>query len=492
MSHPDTGSPTIVEEECASRAKFEAALDKAVDGLEIHPPEDLLPGEMRIGDLRRSRLQGDDDHIQMLTLTEVNGVLTWEEGAGAGDFVGTDMSALSGRRGFWRRGLPAAPVGEIIKQYKFEKLAPNQVGQYLQTLDDKFATKTVGDNKPIFGLRKWKETAIEGVGELVPISLPLPNERVLVFIHGTFSNNDHLLGEIAAEPTGLGKEFLHKANTLYKGGIYAFDHATLSVSPLLNALDLARHFAGHTGGMDIITHSRGGLVTRWFLEGFNGAAMLSSGAAGDQKQVRAVLVGSPLAGTGLAAPPRLRAALSLMTNVGRILELTSAGLIPTVPLLSAATGILKVVTSITSLGAKAPLFDAAIAMIPGLAGQSRVGNNTELARLQTRASSVIPSYFFVRSNFEPTDPGWKFWELFRNPNIRIANLGADWVFEGENDLVVDTPSMTELFSSTGSSAAPPIAKSDICDFETSPDVHHTNYFGQAKTISFIGEKLGVL
>ena len=39
---------------------------------------------------------------------------------------------------------------------------------------------------------------------------------------------------------------------------------------------------------------------------------------------KAIFVGSPLAGTSLAAPPRLRGALDLLTNVGHIVEGVSA------------------------------------------------------------------------------------------------------------------------------------------------------------------------
>ena len=51
------------------------------------------------------------------------------------------------------------------------------------------------------------------------------------------------------------------------------------------------------GPLDVIAHSRGGLVTRWALEGFG------IGGAGP---FRAVMVGAPIGGTSLASPPQLR------------------------------------------------------------------------------------------------------------------------------------------------------------------------------------------
>jgi hypothetical protein len=41
-----------------------------------------------------------------------------------------------------------------------------------------------------------------------------------------------------------------------------------------------------------------------------------------------------------------------------------------VPLLTVVTGLLRVLSSVTSLAAKTPVLDAALAMIPGLAAQS--------------------------------------------------------------------------------------------------------------------------
>ena len=70
-----------------------------------------------------------------------------------------------------------------------------------------------------------------------------------MFVHGTFSNADNMLGEFAATPHG--KAFLNAAH----GGerkydnIVFFEHATLAVSPVINALELGR-FIGRFVGAD--------------------------------------------------------------------------------------------------------------------------------------------------------------------------------------------------------------------------------------------------
>ena len=137
----------------------------------------------------------------------------------------------------------------------------------------------------------------------------------------------------------------------------------MSVSPVLNALDLARLFGEVKLPVDVICHSRGGLVVRWWLEAFGGAAV------GPR---RAVFVGSPLGGTSLASPPKLRAAIDLFTSVGSYLKSATEIASVYAPFMTVATGLLTVFTSVTGLVANTPMADAAFAMVPGLGAQSRV------------------------------------------------------------------------------------------------------------------------
>ncbi|HWP44783.1 MAG TPA: hypothetical protein VNO14_16160 [Blastocatellia bacterium] len=430
-------------------------LDEAALGLDLRKTDEDqdLPHELPIGKLRRGgRRRPPYDRIGMITLTELDGILQWEEGTG--------VVSMAGRR--LRRGISIpAPSGEIVAQYKFEKLPPSEVGRFLEKLDAKLT--------PTPGLRR-----LDAEGALKPAKPPgggSKKRKTLLLVHGTFSNNDHLIEELNS--TGAGRDFIGCILEHYDD-VFAFDHSTLSVSPVLNALDLARLFAEFKAPIDVICHSRGGLVVRWWLEAFGGAGGATR---------RVVLVGAPLGGTSLASPPRLRAALGLITNVGRALSLAGGAASLAVPMLSVAVGLVKVVTSIASLGEKAPLIDAAVAMIPGLAGQSRVGNSAELLRLRQRTNSPLPDYYAVCCNFETEDAGWAFWRRFRKMNL--ADFGTDMVFDGQNDLVVDTRSMTDLFDDMV------IPQANILDFGTTGRVHHTNYFQQPETIDFIKKSLAI-
>jgi hypothetical protein len=297
-----------------------------------------------------------------------------------------------------------------------------------------------------------------------------------VFVHGTFSNAANMLGEFAATADGL--RFLNGATAgarMYDRVVF-FEHPTLAVSPVLNALELGRALAGSSGQIDVIAHSRGGLIVRWWLEAFGSSLHL----AGD-KPVRVVFAGSPLHGTSLAAPDKLQNAMSLLSNIGSFAEVTLKLVGIANPFLWVAGKLVEVIVSVTGALARTPLIDALVALIPGLSGQSAVSNNYELNRLRLGPCAVDPLYYAVKSNFETPDPGWKFWQNFRKD--RMGDLAADIVFPGQNDLVVDTWSMTDL-------GAPEFALSirDVQDFGTSPTVWHCNYFRQPETIGFITAK----
>jgi hypothetical protein len=79
--------------------------------------------------------------------------------------------------------------------------------------------------------------------------------------------------------------------------------------------------------------------------------------------------------------------------------------------------------------------------------------------------------------------GWRFWRAFRTLPGRIASGAADLVFEGANDLVVDSSSMTSLADKLA------LPKTQILDFGTNDRVHHCNYFDQPETIAFLQAKL---
>ena len=416
-------------------------LDVAVSafGLSDPEPDHPIPSSARKRAYRDPRAGSE---LATVSLVQEDDVLKWVY----------DPPPTSARRG--RRAMAAAADQDVVHSFQFLEVPPNKIIQALSSLDDTLA--------PARGLRRWTNGA--GVALAKP-----PAGKLLVLIHGTFSKGEMFFQELTATPEGTA--FLASAEQKYDA-VLTFDHPTLSMSPWLNAIDLSRALAGATGPIDVICHSRGGLVAAWWLFHANPPV----------KGV--VFVGSPLEGTSLAAPARLKTALDLLGNLARAVGTMSGSAATAVPLLAAAGGLMKILGSLLSFGAGTPLVDAGIAVVPGLASQSRVANNYELLRLFADQWARGLALHSVSSDYAPTAPDawWKFWQYFRQIPGRIADWGADAIFDGPNDLVVDTASMTEL----GRLSIPAARR---LAFAADKGVHHCAYFRQPETVSFLTDVL---
>ncbi len=91
--------------------------------------------------------------------------------------------------------------------------------------------------------------------ELAPVARAKTVEKsrpLLVFLHGTASNTQGSFG-------GLVPSALTQIEQQYGKRIFGFEHQTLSVSPIRNALQLARELPDRAR-LHLVSHSRGGLV----------------------------------------------------------------------------------------------------------------------------------------------------------------------------------------------------------------------------------------
>ncbi|HJN12149.1 MAG TPA: hypothetical protein QF564_25930 [Pirellulaceae bacterium] len=401
-----------------------------------------------VGGTRATRSSGSSGAI---TLSDVDGVLRWD---------------IGGKRRVTRG------ESKRLKSYRFEDLSPNQISKKLRDLD-----AWLTPNQGLYQIEQ---------GRIRDESLPVSEGRILLFIHGTFSNTENLVG--AFHNTAEGQAFLTWASDHYDQ-ILAFGHPTLSVSPFLNAVNLSRIFATSNAEVDVICHSRGGLVARWWLEAITPP---------DAPTRRVVFVGAPLGGTGLATPANIRQSLDLLANFSAKLA-TAAGIGSVIlpiaaPIFQASAVVASIVSMVSSAGASTPAVDAAVCLIPDLAAQSRQSANNEILGLRKgfaaesireRLDTQTQRYFFVVANFETDDPGWAFWRVFRNIPGRAADALTDVVFDGTNDLVVDTASMTDLADDFGELDR----ERQIKDFGTTDQVHHCNYFQFPETIAFIQKSI---
>jgi pimeloyl-ACP methyl ester carboxylesterase len=316
---------------------------------------------------------------------------------------------------------------------------------------------------PHQGLRRWDGR------QLVPDKAPALSGKTLLLVHGTFSNSDMFLAQWHLTPEG--QQLWKDLCTRYKN-VLVFDHPTLSVAPWINALDMHAATRNVAGTIDVLSHSRGGLVVSWWLR------------LAPSRVAKVIFVGSPLDGTSLASPYRLRTALDHLATIADLLAAGGEALATVAPIAAGAAGLAKIFGRVLKLGSSLPLVDAAVAMVPGLASQQRTNNNAETRCLFADKWLTTPAFAAVAANFEPTTnaPLWHVWERLKNAGAKVVAAGADMVFDGPNDLVVDTAAMRFL----GPHHA--VQPADLLDLG-SGNTYHTSYFQDRRVTAFLDQRL---
>jgi hypothetical protein len=291
---------------------------------------------------------------------------------------------------------------------------------------------------------------------------PGQSDRVLLFIHGTFSQTSVPVADFSPA-------FLAWAHRTYRA-VLGFDHWTLSLTPEENAaflwglLDPGLR-TGHR--LDIITHSRGGLVARAFVE------LLGHGEA----VRRVIFVGTPNAGTNLANP----------RNWGTVADV----LINLAPISAPFAKLSGLLARLLIAGAEG--------RIPGLQAQnpSAAGSGDFLGRIQRHAA--LPqgvSYSAVAANFEPEPGGVSPRRLLG----QVGDAGADTFYGHPNDLVVDTGSVWSVDATpdynltTENTVVPRVLLFNpegrgVGQIVRKRGVHHNNLFSLPETMAFLQGEL---
>jgi tetratricopeptide (TPR) repeat protein len=316
-------------------------------------------------------------------------------------------------------------------------------------------------------------------GRLHAAPLPTGSEATLVFIHGTASHTRGGFGgllsaRLAGRPNeeseapeereiARAKEWraLHQH---YGGRVFAFEHATLTKSPVENAIEfLERLPAAGSAKLHLVTHSRGGLVGDLlahgqlpdpFPERLLDAAGVEASSRDAWRRLRELLrsrrpvverfvrVGCPAKGTSLASD-RLDRYLSILVHLLRMVP--------------AAGGLLG---GLAELAAAAAKERANPAVLPGLEAQRPVSS-------------------FIRAlNASQLEAGADLVVIAGDSEGLLKNL-ANLFYWGENDLVVDTRSMH------GGAR-----RSTRRWFEArASDVHHCNYFERPESVKKLAAAL---
>lgn len=238
-----------------TNAEVAEQIQKALRPLQVVTVDDELPDEISVGRMRRFKRAGLEDKVGIVTLLDVDGVLLWEDGA-----VNASTSMRRRRGG----GSGVAMDCDVVTQLKYHKpLGLNTIFEKLNKLDAELTPRAAQSPTPAAALLKYDQETWTAT----PGATPAAAGRILLFVHGTFSNTENIVSELRrddAEPKA--GAFLAKVKAADYTQVLGFDHYTVSRTPMVNAVELARLFADSQAETHIVCHSRGGLVSRWFCE----------------------------------------------------------------------------------------------------------------------------------------------------------------------------------------------------------------------------------
>lgn len=146
-------------------------------------------------------------------------------------------------------GNSRGPVKNVLKKLKI--LKPNEAIAGMTALA--LAKKVESRLEPGPGLYRCQNP-----NKLGSRASTIPSDRpILVLLHGTASSTSGSFGGFYEDndPTPAWREL----QEIYKGNIFAFEHATLTKSPLLNAIELLEQLPKNVV-LHLVSHSRGGLI----------------------------------------------------------------------------------------------------------------------------------------------------------------------------------------------------------------------------------------
>ncbi len=301
--------------------------------------------------------------------------------------------------------------------------------------------------------------------------------RVLLLVHGTFSSTIGGFGALTA--TDHGKDFLRAAWKSYDA-VIGYDHPTLSADPAANAADLLKRLRGlgwtEPPQLDIVTHSRGALVSRLLVERLIPRARWGASVG------TIVFAGGTNGGTLLAEPDNWHSLINLYTN----LIVGSCRAIGLIPQAKAATAVIAEVAK--GLGAfikYSATFAVTAGGVPGLAAMEPDSKLVE--ELNAAFPATLQSqYYTITSDFKPRVIGGDHQprELPLRMVQWLANGAVDGLMKEANDLVVNTRSMSAMETIRRDSFTGRL------DFGKNPEVYHTNYFAMKRVVDALASWLG--
>jgi hypothetical protein len=324
-----------------------------------------------------------------------------------------------------RRGIAQAAGAKVLSSLVFPLLDP-----VFELVGERFARVWETKRRP-YRFRTFTPDDFDLEQAPEPVWDQLDGRRSLLFVHGTFSRTHTGFG-------GLRREILVDLHDRYEGRVFAFDHFTLSDDPRRNVEWFLAHLPdGLALDVDIVCHSRGGLVSRVLAE------------KQDELSVRnrrvdvgtIVFVASPNAGTILTEPTYIGDYIDSYTNLLNFL--------PGHHVVDVFEGIVTLVKH------------AAVGAVAGLDGLQAMRPGGEFLRWLNTTAANPSRYVAIAGDYEPPAAGWR---------AVAVNRLADQVFREPNDLVVPTAG---TFGVNGSSHFP---IDERLECRGDDGIDHTTYF----------------
>jgi len=341
------------------------------------------------------------------------------------------------------RGLIAGVGRKFLKELVFPLVDP-----LLGAVGESFAGKWEAKHRP-YRVRPFGPDDYTS-GDVAPLDAEgwrrIGAGRALLFVHGTFSRANTAFGE-------LPKDWLGALHGKYEGRVFALDHYTLSHDPRQNVNWFFEQLPeGVALDLDIICHSRGGLVSRILTEKLGelnvGSRNVRTGTI--------VFVGAPNAGTVLANADRMGDLIDTWTNL--------LNFIPDGGVSDVLSGIITVAKQL------------AVGALGGLKGLQSMQPGGDFEKWLNAGPRVGEArYFALTSNYTPGEPGLRDF---------AKNRLMDSIFKGPNDLVVPTDG---VYAENGSGFFP---ISDYVEFTGTDAVAHTDFFRHRAARDRIREWLG--
>ena len=428
--------------------------------VEISAAREVGPGTRSArGDAMELRLSDPGaGYGQMVMSTDESGVVSWHFAAppAQGPEGSRGAAGPSSRSYLIPRAVPsdapAAPgqrglVGAVGRKFLKELVFP-LIDPVLGAVSESFAARWEAKHRPYrvrpFGPDDYTSAdtpALDGEGWR-----RIGGGRALLFVHGTFSRAHTAF-------SALPKEWVGTLHEKYGGRVFALDHYTLSHDPRQNVnWFFEQQPDGVALDLDIVCHSRGGLVSRLLSEKL---AELNVGSR-DVRIGSIVFVGAPNAGT-------------ILTNTDRIGDLidTWTNILNFIPDAGASDVIAAIVTVAKQL---------AVGAVGGLKGLQSMRPGGDFAKwLNAGPRAGDTRYFALTSDYTPGEPGLRDF---------AKNRLMDTIFKGPNDLVVPTDG---VYAENGSGFFP---IEDRVVFTGTDAVAHTDFFSHRIVRDRIREWLG--